>query len=221
MASPPPGRKEIPIEGELFWRKIFGSAYIEDITTDKKIIFVKEIIDIFKKQEKERFLCKAPNHSFRLFAIRRIFPDAKFINIARDPRAVVNSMFDRYQKEGEFEIGITVRNLAKFNDLDQLGKFAWRYKEITDAIHDFSKAFPDSILTIFYEDLLENPQNVLKKIFSFCDLEIPENFDKMIPYTRKGTVDKWQKNITKEDVKKIFSLIDSSLKNMVYPYSNG
>ena len=62
---------------------------------ETKISLAKEISQTIKKQRKERFINKAPNNSMRLFALVTLFPDAKFINVARDPREVISSMITR------------------------------------------------------------------------------------------------------------------------------
>jgi len=73
-----------PIEGEIFWQQFFGPGFVDDITIDKKVDLAKGIANIIQKQKKSRFLNKAPQNIMRLYAIKKIFPDSIFINIARD-----------------------------------------------------------------------------------------------------------------------------------------
>jgi len=92
---------EVPIEGETFWKN-FLPSYEKNISADK----IAEIRTIFQKSlertTKKKFVNKAPQNSTRLYALKKIFPDAKFINMIRDPRAVVSSMMEKNRRRGEF-----------------------------------------------------------------------------------------------------------------------
>jgi len=105
--------KPISIEGEVFFRRFFGSFFTINISLDVKIQLLKEIADFLKAKNKRRFLNKAPQNCMRLFALQKCFPDAKFINIHRDPRAVVSSMIERDVEEGHFDTGIPTKQCAK------------------------------------------------------------------------------------------------------------
>ena len=211
FGTTPKGSSKIPIEGEILWREIFGTDYIEDITNDRKIKLSQEISNITKRQKKTRFVCKAPNNSFRLFAIQKIFPDAKFINVSRDPKAVVSSMLERYEKEGEFDIGMyeKTKNDVKFQSLDSIEKFSWFYKEFTDAIIKFSAQNKNNFMTIAYEDLLKNPTEVIQSILEFCDLNLHESVDEMASLIQQNPLDKWKKNLSQKDIEKISNFVNT------------
>jgi len=209
---PPKNSSKIPIEGEIFWRKYFGTDYVKDIPLDMKILLVKELSKFIGS--KSRFIAKAPNHCARLFALRKIFPDCKFINVVRDPRAVVNSMMERLEKEGKFELGI---DSVKFEELEKIERFSWIFNALTDYVHEFYMQYSDNFLTIYYEDLIANPKKVVQKILKFCDLET-KSVEQLLPNIKKDTLNKWKKNLSSQDERKIFNILGSSLKNMKYPY---
>jgi len=217
FGHPPKGTTKIPIEGEIFWRKYFGSEYVKDISIDKKILLAKDLLETIENQSKTRFVCKAPNNSMRLFAIQKIFPDAQFINIIRDPRAVVNSMLQRYKEEGKFQPNIQIKNMASYANLDLIGKFSTLYKEVTESIYEFMIKNPDNLLNIKYDDLLREPFKEVNKVIKFCDLE-ERNPKEIMPPLRKNTNEKWKKNLTKEDQKRIFEIVEPALEKMNYPY---
>jgi len=217
FGHPPKGTSKIPIEGEIFWRKHFGSEYVKDISIDKKIMLAKSLLETIENQSKTRFVCKAPNNSMRLFAIQKIFPDALFINIIRDPRAVVNSMLQRYKEEGKFQPDIQIKNKASYANLDLIEKFSTLYKEVTESIYEFMIKNSDNFLNIKYDDLIMDPVNEVNKVIKFCELE-DRNPKKMMPPLRKKTNEKWKKNLTKEDEKRIFEIVEPALEKMNYPY---
>jgi len=207
FGTPPKGSAKIPIEGEILWREIFGTSYIEDIPNYKKIKLTQEISNIIKSQKKTRFVCKAPNNSFRLFAIQKTFPDAKFINVTRDPRAVVSSMLERNEIEGQFDPGVSVQNATKFEKLDTIERFAWYYKEFTYAIEKFSIQNKNDFMTIRYEELLQNPNSTIRNILEFCDLSLSAFLDDMPSLVQKNTLDKWKKTLSQKDIEKISNII--------------
>jgi len=213
---PPKGSTKIPIEGEILWREIFGTDYIEDIPNDKKIKLTQEISNITKRQKKIRFVCKAPNNSFRLFAIQKTFPDAKFINVTRDPRSVVSSMLERHEKEGEFDIGMyeKIKKDVKFQSFDPIEKFSWYYNEFTVAIEKFSTQNKNNLITIQYEDLLQNPTKTIQNILDFCDLSLPVSLEDMSSLIHQNSLDKWKKTLSQKDIEKISDIVKDSTKQI-------
>jgi len=217
FGHPPKGTTKIPIEGEIFWRKYFGSEYVRNIPLDKKILLAKDLLETIKKQSKPRFVCKAPQNSMRLFAIKKIFSDAKFINVSRDPRAVVNSMLQRNKEEGKWKPNIQIKNKTSYASLDLVGKFSTLYKEVTESIYEFMIKNPDNFITVEYEDLISDPVKVVNKVIKFCELD-ERNPKKLMPPIRKNTIEKWKKNLTKEDQKRIFEIAEPALQKMNYTY---
>jgi len=209
--------KKIPIEGEFFWRKQFGDKYIKDISDDKKQVIISELEKLVKEQKKSRFLSKAPQNTMRLFAIKKIFPDVKFVNVVRDPRAVVYSMLQRHKAEGFFNPGIKILDKEKFDKLELIEQFAWSYKEMTEGIYKFSTANKNNLLTISYEDLIFETRKIIIKILKYCELDTPKNIDQMIPKIRTQK-DGWKKNLSKKQQQKIFDITKPSMKKMNYPY---
>jgi len=110
IQNPLEGTSKIPIEAETFWMNCFGREYITDVSEDKKNEVIQTIQKVLEKEKKIRFLNKSPNNSKRLFVLKKIFPDAKFINIGRDPRSVISSMLVRRELEGKFNVPIPIKN---------------------------------------------------------------------------------------------------------------
>ncbi len=229
LNHPLPGTSKIPIEAETLWRDCFGREYITDISENKKNEVIHAIQSVLEKEKKVRFLNKSPQNSMRIFALKKIFPDAKFINIARDPRAVIASMLTRNEKEGKFDPGIPLQNKnykkirslkQKFFprvDFDVVNNYSNLYQEITENFYDFSSHFQDNFINVFYEDLLADPEKVVIKILKFCDLDKPSNLKELISRIKK-TQNKWEEKLTVNDEKKIFKIVKSSIKKMRYPY---
>jgi hypothetical protein len=105
---------------------------------------------------------KTPFYTPDIDVLHRIFPDAKILHLVRDGRDVVLS-----QKSIEWMSG----NLPKLI-LD------WRWK--TTIAHKVGSALGDNFLEIRYEDLVRQPEQMLRRICSLID----ETYDQtMLSYS--------------------------------------
>ena len=130
--------------------------------------------------KKSRFVNKAPQNSMRLYAIQKIFPDAKFINVVRDPRPVVASMMKRFDDEGEFTMGFPIANKINFDELSQIEKWASKYKQVTEYIYEFfKKQNIENFLTVEYDAIIRDPEGLLEAIYEHLGVEeyiFPDGF---------------------------------------------
>ncbi|MDH3501137.1 MAG: sulfotransferase [Nitrosopumilus sp.] len=223
QAKPLEGTSKIPIEAESFWRR-YIQFYESKISSDKKRDLKKILNKILLTQGKSRFLNKAPQNTVRIFAIKQIFPDAKFINIARDPRSVISSMLTRTKNEGQFNIDWAIKenklnfqNSLKNNEL--IKYYAQGYKDITNYTLEFLKQQnSENFMTIIYEDFISKPEMSLKSILEFCELKVPEPISQMMPRKIRDTTEKWKTELTQEDQQKIFDIVQDSIDKMKYPF---
>jgi hypothetical protein len=214
----PKRKTPIPIEGESFWRRFFGSTFVDKIDPSKELELKNNILQFLNRKNKIRFLNKAPQNCMRLYALEKCFPDAKFICIARDPRAVISSMIKREKQEGEFATGIELKN-KNIQKLDSVEKWAWIYKEITDEIYEFSTNIKkNNFALIFYENLLAYPGKTIRKLFEFCELDQSVSIKELLPKLEK-TSDKWKLEIDYSNEKIILNILNESLKKINYPYT--
>tara|TARA_B110000285_G_C15140503_1_gene630460 strand:- start:3489 stop:4418 length:930 start_codon:yes stop_codon:yes gene_type:complete len=98
----------------------------------------------------ERWGEKTPIHFTCTDDILTLYPNAKIIHIIRDPRDVFNSM-----------IKSNWHNVFPYN---------LRYEQYKKATILFKKS-SKSIINIKYEDLINDSNSSLKKIYSFCNLK--------------------------------------------------
>ncbi len=155
---------------------------------------------------------KNPEYSLHIPTLARLFPEARFIHIARDPRANVLS----YQK-----VSFDVSNVAAL---------AYRWKLYNQDIQALQEEFPNRIFVLKYENLLTNTEATLKEVCVFLQIEFtPEllNFYKsarnVFPWNKKiaEPIDPekaadWKGNISPKDEAAIFSICGELARDFGY-----
>lgn len=108
------------------------------------------------------FTDKLPNNFEHIGLIKSIFPNAKIIDVRRDPLACGWSLFRQYFAEG----------VHYSYDMGAIGRF---YNEYIDLMNHWNKVLPGQILTVNYQDLVEDVSPTIKKILEFCGLEFEKS----------------------------------------------
>ena len=114
------------------------SAFLETFAEQHSVPFVGE---------------KTPNHLLHMATLERFFPDAKFIHIVRDPRAVVNSWRDVPWSTGHV-VG---------------DAFVWRRYML--AARQCPLRRSDSLMVIRFEDLVRRPEPTLTDVCRFIGID--------------------------------------------------
>jgi hypothetical protein len=160
-----------------FFKDLHGDYYVSDPLRHDRFFSTiatlgldqSEILDVFgtafikshdlatKKASKVRWADKNPENVLYLSDWRKLLPEGfVFIHILRHPLDVLASLQE-----------------ARFN-LTMPESFEYRVnllKQFAQAGVDYEKSHPDSSIRIHYEELVENPTEVLQKLFG--DLGIP------------------------------------------------
>jgi hypothetical protein len=163
---------------------------------------------------KSRWGIKHPRLTYYLEHFRERYPEAKFIILVRDPRAVVNSYLSRQ---------MNVANVFH-------GARLWR--EQVDIQMQFAERYPDHCLWLRFEELLTNPERELRRICTLLD----EPFDdRMLRYyeqrpqttVHEGNVnitkpirpeiaERWKSNLSRRQIGIIEAIVADSLSNQGY-----
>lgn len=102
---------------------------------------------------KERWGQKTPRYVRHMELINEHFPESCFIHLVRDPRAVASSLMrsDVHHSNAYYAFRRWIRDVA--------------------AGLAFERSYPDRVLRIHYEDLVAEPEEVLKRIAEFLELQ--------------------------------------------------
>jgi tetratricopeptide (TPR) repeat protein len=166
--------------------KVFGAGELETIRRSINPIFSKllknnlnktkiESVDIIKIRTnylkhlnnlnfKEQIVTDKMPGNFRWIGfILKAFPEAKIINLQRDPRAVCWSIYKHCFSEPGNRYAYDMKDIVRY------------YKLYMDLMDYWKKCFPNKIYDVFYENLTEDQKKETIKLLNFCDLNLQEN----------------------------------------------
>ena len=105
---------------------------------------------------------KAPLNFRWIGFIKILFPNSKIIHCSRDPKDNCLSIFKNFF-EGGLDFGYNQKELGTY------------YNLYLDLMRFWKEKFPNSIYDAQYEKIIEDPENEIKKMIKFCDLDWEES----------------------------------------------
>ena len=123
--------------------------------------FSKAYVSVLKQNAADNACVtdKTPTNFHHIGLLKLAFPQAKFINLVRDPRDVGLSLYRQY-----FD---NIGHRYAYN-LDALAKFANSYKALMGFWHDL---FPGRIYDVVYENLTADQEAETRKLLEYCGLD--------------------------------------------------
>ncbi|AMV32926.1 Sulfotransferase domain protein [Pirellula sp. SH-Sr6A] len=130
----------------------------------------KRLLDWFLRaltyRTQKPLILKSPPHTGRIQILREMYPDAKFIHIARDPRKLYPSTMKLWKSLE------AVQGLQRPTDHDRLSEFVLRslqsmYQSFEKGRRDMSES---QIIDVRYEELVANPVEVVERIYRQLDI---------------------------------------------------
>ncbi len=156
--------RERALEIERSYARVFG-LLLEQFGELQKVEIVGE---------------KTPHHLKFLPTIKEFFPAARFINIVRDPRAVVNSWRSVPWSTGS------------------VGGDANIWRRDMGIIRESPPEIKSVLLTIHYEELVRSPGDVLRQVCSFIGVDFQEailEFYKQDSFSVNVEREPWKANV--------------------------
>jgi hypothetical protein len=200
-------------EGYDLWDYYYRgfSTPFRDLLPEDVTVGVKERIPCVMSQiltaKRNRLLIKITGWP-RVGFLHEIFPDAKFIHMKRDSRAVINSLIDIHWWQGWKGpqswgmAGLTPAQRAEWEGFNQsFIALAGIYLQILTQAMQTARQYVDDahFMEVNYADLCSNPQDVFKRALEFCELEWPPGFEKALKkHPLKNADYKWRQELTPE-----------------------
>ncbi|MBC8123129.1 MAG: sulfotransferase [Gemmatimonadaceae bacterium] len=181
----------------------------------------------------KRFLNKNPDNSVRMRYLNKLFPDARFIHIVRDGRAVCNSLLKFREAAAEF-FGPEHRHATNgvkvkaWSDIEQYWRtdpayaagLVWR--EVMETVERDSKFItPDRYLEFRYEDFVAAPMDYLEKISRFSELRWDKDTERAFAQEAGklnlgGRNDAWKKRLKDNDLERLMEIIGPKMREYQY-----
>jgi len=152
--------------------------YDDQVPADVKKRDMEYYSELVKKHiyshDGRRYISKNPSYSPKVKTLHQYFPDAKFINIVRNPLQVIPSTISLYSKhcktygnpENEYNLQESVIEHSKH----------WYLYP-----HQYLKTLPqDQYIQILYKDLVADPEGTIRDIYQRFNFEISPEFSEVL-----------------------------------------
>ena len=127
----------------------YGKKYIDDTRWSRK-------------ESSKFFIDKMPNNFPYIGLIKMILPNAKIIDARRNPLDGCFSCFKQYFAKGQHFT----------YDLDDIARY---YKDYIKIMNFWNELYPRSIHTIKYENVINNPEEEVRSLLGFLNLEFEDS----------------------------------------------
>jgi hypothetical protein len=175
-----------PAEDYRTWNRLFGAefdrSYLIGETAEhhQRVAATKRIARLLRIQGRNRFLAKLTGPP-RIGFLASVFPDALFLNVVRDGRAVVGSLLNvHFWKEGGgyerpwWEGGLPSDWEREWEAYDRspLALAAIQWRRIVEVTEEESERLPASqYVEVRYEDFVNRATAVAKHLIDQCGLQ--------------------------------------------------
>jgi tetratricopeptide (TPR) repeat protein len=112
----------------------------------------------YRRSNRPRFTDKMPGNWRHIALIQSILPNAKIIEVRRDPLDCCISNFCRYFANGQ----------GHADDLDDLGRY---YRDYVTFMDQLNSALPGRVHRVTYERLVDDLETEVRHLLTACDLD--------------------------------------------------
>lgn len=190
-----------------------------DVPTSSKECLRKLISAHQYYQGKTRFLHKNTANSLRIPFLHSLFPDAKFIHIIRDGRAVALSLskVKFWQNLELWWSDETPRTWAeKGNDPVMLAGLHWQ-REVNAVLRSLEAVPDEQQFGVRYEDFVASPKSAMRDLVQFCELEWTSALETVIDSRKIGNFNnRWSSSTTESSMNELWESIRLTSEQLGY-----
>lgn len=206
-----------PSESSAFWNRFVPNFASTDVgARDIEPSGERALIDCIhahtRWQGKPRFIAKITGWP-RLSLLRKVFPNAYFVYLERDPRAVVYSFYQKGWRWDDYRFDSDPPPSRS----ELLTYYAERYKKYHGALRNHPA---DDFLRIHYEDLVQNMAEMLELVCDYTDLICTEDAMKRMLPTRvdPSPIRGYREHLTKSELDLLEDLLLEPLEELGYSH---
>jgi hypothetical protein len=210
-----------PSEGEDIYEGLCGledgrRTTEEDYDPDKERLLKDVIIKHLEVSGKARFLNKRTSNTQRIRLLNRMFPDAIYIHMIRDGRAVASSYLnvDWWDDVVIWWLGIRPQEwAAQGKEPIALCALQWKHnvREILD-----NRELLENYIEVRYEDLVRSPRKIIGEVLDICGLQRYDEHMALVPEGLPDMNRKWRETLTPEQKKAVEDSVGDLLDELGY-----
>ena len=165
-----------PSEGVHIYREYCGFEHArktteDDLTAEMEESFKDIVTSHLRLTGRSRFVTKRPGNNQRIRVINKMFPDAYYVHIIRDGRAVASSLLSVGWWR-DVDVWWFGQKAGKWEEMgkDPVELWALHWQRDIEEIRQNKHLFEDRYLELRYEDLVQDTRGTVGKITRFCGL---------------------------------------------------
>lgn len=156
-----------------------------------------EFMNMITHQKGKSIPCeKTPQNVFYIGEILELFPQAKIINMVRDPRAILLSQKKKWLRRKMGATFITKKEALRL----RINYHPFTLSKLWNAAIQAANKFENrpEVLTVRFEDVLEQPQEIVQKICNHLEIEYHEEMLNIPLASSSNEADSKETGIKKE-----------------------
>jgi hypothetical protein len=210
---------------------------------NRRALRSRDILQHLVRRQPIRYIEKTIANCFHLEALQQIFPDALYIYMVRDGRACISSMLEGWHSNFFWHRPLPFPDNATISywcypipphwqtivqqSLPEICAWSWQQHNqfVLDTIES-NPQFAQNCLQIRYEDLLENPQEIVSQVTKYTGLNMTaecQNYldQKQLSWTTlsQPKADKWREK-NGDAIAQILPQIQPLMQQLGYPSDN-
>lgn len=152
------------ITENFFTKNILDNLKLKDLSIDRRNQIAEEFINYVEKFDPSStiYTDKAPLNFIWIGIIKILLPNSKIIHCKRNPKDNILSL---YKNDFDDRLNFSY----DFKDLLQF------YKEYLDLMNTWKTKLHGEIFDVTYENIISNPEEEIKNLLNFCELDFEEN----------------------------------------------
>ncbi|MBR4941472.1 MAG: sulfotransferase [Clostridia bacterium] len=168
----------------VHYKNYISGAFVSDLSENDQTKWKKTYSYIINKLSwfygGKQLMLKSPDNTAHITQLLELYPNARFVNIHRDPYTTIMSTIHMFKKQMEI---IRLSPLPE-GDLDIIleDTIVYIFKRMYTELFEMEEKLAPNMITVSYDDLSANPAACLKDIYEGIGLE---GYEEALPEMEK------------------------------------